>query len=153
MTEPIIGPRFSCSNVQGIDICSVCATTPGQSFSSNKFKFEDMSWKIISSPVSSSPASTASVSTSSTAAGTSTYDENESDDGSQNWNTAAGKGATGRYFKDAPNADDYQDDKDFRKAMLDNTVKTMQARRALGSVGNKVANDYMSSLNKPPETE
>jgi hypothetical protein len=64
----------------------------------------------------------------------------------------AGMGATGRYVKDAPDANDYEDDKDFRSAMLAREMEKRDAKRASGKpMGNAAANSYMDSLmNRPP---
>lgn len=66
----------------------------------------------------------------------------------------AGMGATGRYVKDAPDANDYVDDKDFRGAMLAREMEKREAKRASGKpMGNAAANSYMDSLMKPPPAE
>ena len=66
--------------------------------------------------------------------------------------TNAGMGATGRYLKDAPNAADFQDDKEFRGAMLAREMEKRAQRRASGQpMGNAAANSYMNYLTKPSE--
>ena len=46
--DPIVGPRFSSVNVEGFDICGICATAPEQTFSFGGVPFSEMTWNIVS---------------------------------------------------------------------------------------------------------
>ena len=59
-----------------------------------------------------------------------------------------GLDATGRYSKFAPAADEHDDDKAFRQAMMQNMKKYNAERRAKGPVGNAAANSYMDFLGR-----
>ena len=146
--DPIVGPRFTAVNVDSIDICSVCATTPGQSFSADGLPFSSLTWRIVetSEAVETQSANMAqmqkSVSNPTPVNPTSTSEIPDE----ENFVKKAGTGATGRYFKGAPNAADYKDDKDFRKALYDDQIEKNRLRREKGNVGAQVSNDYINGL-------
>jgi hypothetical protein len=121
--DPIIGERFTSSNVADVDICGACVSAPGQTFTASGKAFAELTWAIVAEP-SDEPS----------------YVEK------------AGMGATGRYLKNAPNANEFADDKDFRGAMLARELEKRQERRASGKpMGNAAANSYMNFLIEPPE--
>ena len=79
-------------------------------------------------------------------------DEREED---ESYIEKAGPGATGKYSKWAPNTADYDDDINFRKALMDNVLSDRNRRKEKngGRVGAQVADDYMAALSKKPQKE
>eukprot|EP00617_Octactis_speculum_P017293 CAMPEP_0185768618 /NCGR_PEP_ID=MMETSP1174-20130828/51020_1 /TAXON_ID=35687 /ORGANISM="Dictyocha speculum, Strain CCMP1381" /LENGTH=218 /DNA_ID=CAMNT_0028453393 /DNA_START=17 /DNA_END=673 /DNA_ORIENTATION=+ len=142
--DPIVGVRFQCTNVEGIDMCSTCATDPGQTFSAGKLQFSQLAWQVHAVVEDKQPEDP---------------DDDDEDDVAdvpglaRMMNEAdAGpppiedqkKGA--KFSTLAPDADDYADDKSFRQALRENVLKNMDERRSAGTVGNQAQMDYMRNL-------
>mmetsp|Transcript_82897 Transcript_82897/g.161471 ORF Transcript_82897/g.161471 Transcript_82897/m.161471 type:complete len:253 (+) Transcript_82897:32-790(+) len=52
--DPIVGVRFECANSPDVDICSVCALTPGQTFTVAAKPFSELTWRVASKSSTSS---------------------------------------------------------------------------------------------------
>ena len=152
--NPIVGVRLTCDNVQDVDICSKCATTPGQAFTAGGQPFGDLTWRFISSPGQQPPSSVAAAPAVESPVSAPTpapaplvapaADEDES------YISKAGKGATGRYYKGVPDANEYEDSVSYRNAIMEQELVKRAERKAKGvALGNAAANEYMNFLNPP----
>eukprot|EP00620_Florenciella_sp_RCC1587_P024512 CAMPEP_0182560042 /NCGR_PEP_ID=MMETSP1324-20130603/2920_1 /TAXON_ID=236786 /ORGANISM="Florenciella sp., Strain RCC1587" /LENGTH=216 /DNA_ID=CAMNT_0024772369 /DNA_START=33 /DNA_END=683 /DNA_ORIENTATION=- len=150
--DPIPHVYMACVNVPDVDICAKCATTPHQDFSAHGIEFSQMSWTIHSVAINDYDAYDPEP-----RAPGEQWDEldNESDDDAYRRINGIPQKTEGWGKKSlyAPTGDvANMSSEEFRKAMMDNVVKHQQARKAQGTIGGKVAADYLQNLN-PDEDE
>ncbi|KAJ1447202.1 hypothetical protein M885DRAFT_543663 [Pelagophyceae sp. CCMP2097] len=154
-SDPIQGNRFNCGD---FDVCAPCASDPNLHEDWLKF-----SWTIhvnhvnddsdISEPAPVAPAASAPAFSAQASAELAAQRAPRPEDYKTDGKIVINEGVTGRFTKYAPaNADDYEDDKDYRAAVFAKVAEDNKERRLSGkAVGAAASWEYMKMLDGTPK--